>query len=272
MPVIIVAEIGINHQGSLETALKLIDAAQSAGADMVKFQKRVPELSVPVSQREAMKETPWGIMQYLAYKKRMEFGKAEYFGIARHCRMMKIPWFASVWDIPSLRFIEAFDTSYIKIPSAMATNDELLKEATASGKPTILSTGMCDPEMVRHAVSILNPAYLLHCTSTYPCPPAELNLKVVTAYKEMFPWTKIGYSGHETGLAPTLAAVAMGATMVERHITLDRASWGTDQAASVEPSGFRRLVKDIRLIESALGDGVKKIEPGEQGQIRRLRG
>lgn len=271
-PVFIIAEIGINHNGSLELAKKLIDAASLAGCDAVKFQKRTPELCVPPEQRNLMRETPWGIMTYMEYRNRIEFGLDEYQEIDRHCRAKKLLWFASCWDEPSLDFMAAFDPVCHKVASASLTDDNLLLRIRATGGPVILSTGMSTLEQIRHAVSLLDTSRLLlaHATSAYPCAPPELNLRMIPALRREF-GTAVGYSGHETGLATTVAAVAMGATFVERHITLDRAMWGSDQAASVEPGGLMRLVRDIRVIESALGDGVKKVYASELPLIARLR-
>lgn len=270
----LIAEIGINHSGSVDTALRLIDMAQEAGCDVVKFQKRSVELSVPDHMRNVPKETPWGSMTYLEYKKLMEFGAFEYDIIDAYCRGKGISWFASVWDIPSLVFVkERYEVPFWKIPSASLTYCELLDAMKKRPEPVILSTGMSTPEQIRHAVSHLgrDNLVLMHCNSSYPCLPEDLNLRCILWLKEEFPHATVGYSGHEVGLAPTLAAVALGATFVERHITLDRTAWGTDQAASVEKSGLTRLVKDIRLIERSLGDGVKRITEDEVGGMKKLR-
>jgi N-acetylneuraminate synthase len=277
--VIVVAEIGINHAGSIETALRLIDAAKASGADYVKFQKREPRLSVPEAQWNVQKSTPWGIVSYIDYKLHMEFGDEEFAVIDAYCKDVGIGWFLSVWDIPSAEFAMRYDPPMIKVPSAKVTDMALLKWLRKNAKvyrpetDIIFSTGMCTMDDVDAAVEALGPTFptIMHCTSTYPCPPEELNLSVITSLRRRYP-NPIGYSGHETGLAPTLAAVALGVIMVERHITLDRTSWGTDQAASVEPQGFARLVKDIRLLERSLGDGIKKVEPGEVAPMAKLRG
>jgi N-acetylneuraminate synthase len=271
-PTFIIAEIGINHNGDLETAKKLIDAAQKAGCNAVKFQKRTPETCVPIEQREVLRETPWGTMTYLQYRYKMEFGEAEFHEISQYCQDRDILWFASVWDEPSVDFLEPFDVPCYKIPSACLTDDRLLRRVVATGRPVMLSTGMSTLEMIREAVRVVEAGGLLlaHCTSTYPCPTEELNLRVIPALREMFS-CPIGYSGHEVGLQTTCAAVVMGASFVERHITLNRAMWGSDQAASVEPDGFARLVRDIRVIEKALGDGHKRIYESELPVMKRLR-
>ena len=242
-PTFIIAEIGINHNGSLETATRLIDAAAHAGCDAVKFQKRTPELCVPDDQRDLMRETPWGRITYLEYRHRVEFGAAEYEAIDRYCRNKKIQWFASCWDIPSVDFIQQFDPPCFKIASATLTDHELLRRVRTT-KASILSTGMSTTEQIDEAVSLLGTHNLIitHCTSTYPCQPSELNLRAIETLRRRY-HCPIGYSGHEVGLPTTVAAVALGACVVERHITLDRAMWGSDHAASIEPKGFERLVQ-----------------------------
>lgn len=271
-PVYVVAEIGINHNGDLDLARRLIDAAHLAGCDAVKFQKRTPELCVPPEQRDVPRETPWGVMSYLEYRRRVEFGQPDYDAIDRHCRERGITWFVSTWDVPSVDFMERYDPPCYKIPSAALTDHSLLRHLRQTGRPLILSTGMSTLEQLREAVAVLGEDNLLitHCTSTYPCPPHELNLRMIETLRREFN-CPIGYSGHEVGLQTTYAAVVLGACLVERHITLDRAMWGTDQAASVEPWGFMRLVRDIRVIESAMGDGVKRVYASELPGMRKLR-
>ncbi len=271
-PTYIIAEIGINHNGRLDLTKQLIDAAAECGCDAVKFQKRDPELCVPPEMKDKMRETPWGWISYLEYRNRIEFGLEEYRSIDAYCREKKISWFASCWDLPSIDFMAQFDTPCIKIPSAALTNRKLLEASRASGSPVMLSTGMSTMEEIRAAVALLGVDNLLlaHTTSTYPSPLEELNLRMVVSLSQEFD-CPIGYSGHETGLIPTAASVALGATFVERHITLDRAMWGSDQSASVEPTGLRRLVKDIRSVEQSLGDGVKKVYPSEAVSRSRLR-
>jgi N-acetylneuraminate synthase len=272
-PVYVIAEIGINHNGDLETAKRMIDAAVHAGADAVKFQKRTPEVATPPDQKDQMRETPWGYITYLEYRYKVEFDEAQYREIDRYCRGRKIDWMVSVWDEPSVDFMEGFDTPAYKIPSASLTDFNLIRKARSTGKPLILSSGMSTMEQVKKGIEVAGGSDLvmMHCTSTYPCEPEELNLRMVGTLRNEFPKIPIGYSGHEVGLVPTAVAVAFGACMVERHLTLDRAMWGSDQAASVEPSGFERLVKYIRVTESALGDGVKKVYESEMGSMKKLR-
>jgi N-acetylneuraminate synthase len=271
-PVYVVAEIGINHNGDLDLAKRLIDAAVLAGCDAVKFQKRTPDLCVPPEQREIMKETPWGLMTYIEYRHRVEFGQSEYEDINRYCKERNIAWFTSCWDQPSVDFIELFEPVCYKIASPSLTNDELLEHINIQGRPMILSTGMSTMEEIRHAVSVLDQERLLiaHCTSTYPCPPEELNLRMIRTLRSEFNCA-IGYSGHEVGLQTSVAAVVLGANFIERHITLDRSMWGSDQAASVESYGFYRLVRDIRVVEKAIGDGVKRVYLSEIPSSNKLR-
>jgi len=271
-PVFIVAEIGINHNGDVNIAKALIDAAVDSGVDAVKFQKRTPGLCVPPEQREQMRETPWGYISYIEYRQHLEFGEHEYRQLDSYCREKGVTWFASVWDEPSVDFIKDFDPVCYKIPSAALTDHGLLRYVRATGSPVIMSTGMSTMDQIRAAVDVLGVDDLLinHVTSTYPCDPIELNLHMIGTLRDTFP-CPIGYSGHEVGLVPTVVTVALGACLVERHITLDRAMWGSDQAASVEPGGFRRLVMYIRVTEQALGDGVKRVYDSEHRSIARLR-
>ena len=271
-PAYIVAEIGINHNGSVEVAKQLIDAAKHSGVDAVKFQKRTPELCVPEHQRSQMKDTPWGYITYLDYRYKVEFDEEAYREIDRYAKELEIDWFASSWDVPSLHFMEKFDPPTHKIPSALLTDHELLRAHHETGKPIILSTGMSTMEQIQEAVDILGEENLVlcHTTSSYPCPPEELNLRMINTLKEKFN-CPIGYSGHEVGLVPSAIAVALGASLVERHITLDRAMWGSDQSASVEPQGISTLVKYIRVTEKSLGDGVKQVYDSEQSSLRKLR-
>jgi N-acetylneuraminate synthase len=272
-PVFVIAEIGINHNGSLEIARKLIDGAVLSGADAVKFQKRTPELCVPRDQWNLERDTPWGRMSYIDYRRKVEFGEREYAAIDRHCRERGILWFASCWDEEAVDFMERFDPPCYKAASASLTDHDLLRKKKATGRPLILSTGMSTMREIRDGVEAAGRDRLLvaHATSTYPCPVDQLNLRMIPALKAEYPGVPIGYSGHETGLAPTWAAVTMGATFVERHVTLDRAMWGSDQAASVEIGGLMRLVANIRDIERSLGDGVKRVYAGELPQIQKLR-
>jgi N-acetylneuraminate synthase len=272
-PVLVIAEIGINHNGSLDMARKLIDGAYLAGAEAVKFQKRTPERCVPKEQWHLERDTPWGRISYIDYRRRMEFGEAEYAAIDRHCRERGILWFASCWDEESVDFIERFAPPCHKIASASLTDADLLRKVRSTGRPVVLSTGMSTAAEIDEAVGVLGRRDLLiaHATSTYPCSPSDLNLRMIETLARLYPECPIGYSGHETGLAPTWAAVGLGATFVERHITLDRALWGSDQAASVEIGGFLRLVANVRDIEKSLGDGVKRVYEGELAQIAKLR-
>jgi N-acetylneuraminate synthase len=272
-PVFIIAEIGINHNGSLDIAKKMIDGASHAGCDAVKFQKRTPEICVPKDQWNIERDTPWGRMTYLEYRHKVEFTKSDYAEIDQFCKEKGILWFASCWDEPSVDFMEQFNPPCYKAASASLTDIELLKKKKSTGRPLIISTGMSTMEEIETAVEAIGTENLLiaHATSTYPCPPEELNLKMIHTLKAKYPMCPIGYSGHETGLATTWATVAMGATFIERHITLDRAMWGTDQAASVEIGGLDRLVGNIRDIEKAMGDGVKRVYESEVGPRKKLR-
>jgi N-acetylneuraminate synthase len=272
-PAFVIAEIGINHNGDLGIAKQMIDAAVHAGADAVKFQKRTPDVATPPEQQNQMRETPWGYISYLDYRYKVEFNEEQYCEIDRYCREKGIAWMVSVWDEPSVDFMEKFDTPAYKIPSASLTDTKLIGKARSTGKPLIVSTGMSTMEQIHKGVETAGEQNLvvMHCTSTYPCEPEELNLKMVQTLRGEFPNIPIGYSGHEVGLVPSAVAVAFGACMVERHLTLDRAMWGSDQAASVEPGGFERLVKYIRVTEASLGDGVKKVYASEQSSLKKLR-
>ncbi|MHB8777713.1 MAG: N-acetylneuraminate synthase family protein [Anaerolineales bacterium] len=272
-PAYIIAEVGINHNGDLEIARKIIDAAVHAGADAVKFQKRTPEVCTPPDQQKQMRETPWGYITYLDYRYKVEFNEEQYREIDRYCKEKKIDWMASVWDEPSVDFMQKFDTPAYKVPSASLTDHDLLKHVRKTGKPVIISTGMSTMAQIHKGVNTIGEDNLviMHCTSTYPCEPEELNLKMIETLRREFPNNPIGYSGHEVGLVPSAVAIALGATSIERHITLDRAMWGSDQAASVEPWGFETLVKYLRVTEAALGDGVKKVYESEKGSMKKLR-
>ncbi len=272
-PVYVTGEIGINHNGDLENAFALIDAAADAGCDAVKFQKRTPEICTPRDQWDIERDTPWGRMTYIDYRHRVEFDEDGYRAIDEYAKKRGIAWFASPWDVESVAFLEKFDVPCYKVASASLTDDELLRAMRATGRTVILSTGMSTPKQIRHAVEVLGSdnIVLCHATSTYPAKAEELNLRMIHTLQAEYPNVPIGYSGHETGLQTTLAAVALGAAFVERHITLDRAMWGSDQAASVEPQGLTRLVRDIRTIEESLGDGVKKVYESELGPMKKLR-
>lgn len=266
----IIAEIGINHNGSLDLAKQLIDAAKSVGADAVKFQKRTLEI-VCADMMDKPRESPWGTT-YGEYKSHLEFSRLEYDLIASYCEAIKMPWFASAWDIPSLEFLKKYDCPCNKIASAMATNTEFVRAVAKEGKSTYLSTGMCGVEDIQNAIDILAgcPITLMHTVSTYPCPESDLNLNCIRTLKERFN-LPVGYSGHEASVSPSVVAVALGAVAIERHLTLDRAMYGTDQAASLEPNGFRSMVEQVRKIPTILGDGVKRWMPGEEDAAKRLR-
>lgn len=257
-PCIVVAEQGINNDGDLDKALALCRAAKLTGADYVKLQKKSPRLSVPESQWGIPKETPWGeILPYLTYKERMEFGRAEFDAIDQECRRIGLPWFASAWDLPSLEFLLAYAPPAIKVPSACLTDIPLLEAVRASGVPAILSVGMSTKAQISRAVAVLGPDRLviLWCRSSYPADPKDLNLTAILTLRDRYPICPIGWSGHETGLYTSLCAVVLGASMVERHFTLDRAAKGTDHAVSVEPKGMTRLIQAIRRWEEAQGTG-----------------
>lgn len=271
-PCSFIGEIGINHNGDVALAKRLIEVAAAAGCDAVKFQKRTPELCVPEAQRGFMRETPWGYVTYMEYRMKVEFGEKEYAEIDRHCRDNDIMWFASCWDVPSVEFMQRCNIPCYKVASACLTDDDLLRRTRATGKPVLLSTGMSTLEQVDHAVDVLGKKdlVLLHSVSTYPARYEDLNLRVIGTLRERF-GVPVGYSGHETGLASTVAAVALGACIVERHITLDRSMWGSDHAASLEPTGLTRLIRDIRLVEASLGSAEKKVLERELPIIKRLR-
>ncbi len=271
-PVYIIAEIGINHNGDLDIAKQLIDASVEAGCDAVKFQKRTPELCVPGDQRDKMRHTPWGYISYMEYREKVEFDHDQFSEIVDYCAKNKIDWQASAWDEPSVDFLEKFNPTAHKVASASLTDADLLKKMRDQGRPIILSTGMSEMEQIESAVDIVgtDDLILAHCTSSYPCPPGELNLRMIETLRDKYP-CPVGYSGHEVGLPTTIAAVTLGASLIERHITLDRAMWGSDQAASVEPAGLRRLVKYIRVVEEALGDGIKTVYESEKSSIDKLR-
>lgn len=270
----IIAEIGINHNGDINIAKKLIDIAAVAGCDAVKFQKRNPDVCVPEHQKNVMRDTPWGQMTYLEYKHRVEFGKEQYDEIDAYCKEKEIDWSASPWDLDSLDFLNGYDIPFIKIPSAMLTNDELLKESVKTGKKIILSVGMSTEKEIDHAVNILKGAKefaLLHCNSTYPAPIEELNLSAIQSLKQKY-GCEVGYSGHEFRLGTSVASIYLGASIIERHITLDRTMWGTDHMSSVEPQGLIKLVKGVRELEQAYGDGVIRITDSQIPVRNKLRG
>ncbi|MFJ4222848.1 N-acetylneuraminate synthase family protein [Microbacterium sp. NPDC089695] len=272
-PAYVIAEIGLNHNGDVEIAKRLIDVAAKAGADAVKFQKRTPEISTPEHMRDVPRETPWGTMTYFEYRKRIEFGRDEYVEIGDHATMLGLDWFASPWDVPSVEFLEDLNVPAHKVASASLTDTELLVALRDTGKPVILSTGMSTMEQIDRALDTLGTdrVVLLHATSTYPLEPEEANLRMIATLRDRYAGVPVGYSGHERGLQISLAAVALGAVAVERHITLDRTMWGSDHAASLEPTGLEHLVRDIRVIETALGDGVKRVFDSERAPMAKLR-
>lgn len=272
-PVYVIAEIGLNHNGDVEIAKRLVDVAADAGAQAVKFQKRTPAISTPDHMKSVMRETPWGEMTYLDYRYRVEFDREQYIEVGDHATLRGLDWFASPWDEPAAAFLDDLNVVAHKVASASLTDAGLLAALAASGRPVILSTGMSTMAQIDAAVSMMDPQNLaiLHATSSYPMPAEEANIAMIRTLSARFPGIPIGYSGHERGLQISLAAVALGACIVERHITLDRAMWGSDHAASLEPQGFAHLVRDIRIIEEAMGDGVKRVFPGELAPLAKLR-
>lgn len=272
-PVYVIAEIGLNHNGDVNVAKRLIEVAADAGAQAVKFQKRTPDLSTPEHMKLTPRETPWGTMTYLEYRHRVEFGRDEYAAIADHASLHGLDWFASPWDAPAVADLESYGVVAHKIASASVTDLELLEAVRDTGKPVILSTGMSTLDEIDRAVTVLGTDRLviMHATSSYPMPAEEANLLMIPALKRRYPGVPIGYSGHERGLQISLAAVALGAVAVERHITLDRTMWGSDHSASLEPQGLEHLVRDIRIIGDAMGDGIKRVYPGEEAPKAKLR-
>jgi N-acetylneuraminate synthase len=272
-PAYVIAEIGLNHNGDVDIAKRLIDVAAKAGADAVKFQKRTPEISTPAHMRDVPRETPWGTMSYLDYRRRVEFGRDEYIAIGDHATMQGLDWFASPWDVPSVEFLEDLNVVAHKVASASLTDTELLIALRETGKPVILSTGMSTIAQIDRALDTLGTdrVVLMHATSTYPLEPEEANLRAIATLRDRYAGIPVGYSGHERGLQISLAEVAIGAVAVERHITLDRTMWGSDHAASLEPTGLEHLVRDIRVIETALGDGVKRVFDSERAPMAKLR-
>lgn len=271
-PCYIIAEVGINHNGSLEIAKKLIDAAVVCGCDAVKFQKRTIEVVYTPEELEKPRESSFGLTNG-DLKRGLEFGYEEYSEIDKYCKEKGIDWFASCWDEGSVDFMEQFNPVCYKIASASLIDDKLLRYHRKYDRPIMLSTGMSDINLIKHAVDILGKKDLviLHCTSTYPSDHTELNLSGINVLKDTFPEIPIGYSGHEIGLSTTIAAANIGACVIERHITLDRAMWGSDHAASIEPQGFMRMIRDIRVIEKSMGDGVIRVYKSEEPIIKKLR-
>lgn len=270
-PCFFIAEIGINHNGNIELCKKLIDAAIETGCEMVKFQKRTVDVVYTPEDLARPRENPFGTTNG-DLKRGLEFGEKEYAEIDAYCKQKGVMWCASCWDEGAVDFIEQFNPPCYKVASASLTDDNLLLKKQQTGKPIILSTGMSTMEEINHAVEVLGKENLviLHCTSTYPSLPEELNLKCIQTFMAHF-GVPIGYSGHEVGLQTSLAATVLGACVVERHITLDRSMWGSDQSASVEPQGMERLVRDVRACEKAMGDGVKKVYDTEVPIKEKLR-
>ena len=269
-----IAEAGINHNGSLDLALKLIDLAVSAGCDAVKFQKRTPSTCVPEQMKNVMRETPWGNITYLEYKERIEFDYEEYSKIASYANEKGISWSASAWDIPSLEFLDQFKLPFHKVASALATHTKFLEEVASRQIQTYASVGMCNFEDIDSLVNIFKkfkcPLILMHTVSTYPALDSDLNLRMINTLKERY-GLEVGYSGHETSVSPSIVAASLGAVAIERHITLDRAMWGTDHAASLEGSGLNQLVGAVRKVPIVIGDGVKKEIPAEKEIASKMR-
>ena len=270
-----IAEIGINHNGDINIAKRLMDAANATGWHSVKFQKRTPELAVPEAQKNQPKSTPWGDMTYLEYKYKVEFEKPEYDIIDAYCKDKGMAWSASPWDLPSLEFLLKYDIPYIKIASASNGRDSMLRAAAESRVPVIMSTGMTEMEEIDHAVEILekygNGDYILmHTNSAYPAPVGDLNLRMIETLKKRFDCL-VGYSGHEANLEPTIAAVVLGACAIERHVTLSHEMWGSDQKASLEVHAMDMLCKRIQAVCDSLGDGVKYMSEAEAAQRKKLR-
>lgn len=268
-----IAEIGINHNGDIQTALKLIEAAKLARCDAVKFQKRTPEICVPKNQWNIIRDTPWGKMKYIDYKKKMEFNFTQFKKIQNFAKKLKIEMIASCWDIPSVHFMKKLNIKFYKIASACLTDLKLLKEIKKIKKPIILSTGMSTQDQIKKSVKILGTKNLciMHCTSSYPARNDELNLNYIKKLNKMYLNAVIGYSGHEVNLSSTIAAFVLGARIIERHITLDRSMWGTDQKSSIEPLGLARLIRDLEIVQKSLGDGVKKVYKTELPILEKLR-
>lgn len=268
--VFVVAEIGINHNGSLATACELIDAAAVAGANAVKFQVGNPDLYVTPDRRDVPRETPWGVMPYIEYRRRLEFSDADLETLRHRAHEAGLVWFASALDLEAVERLNRLDVPCHKVASPMLTDDDLLN--AMRGRPILLSTGMSDLWQVDHAVGLLEyeDVVVMHCTSAYPCPPELANLRMITTLRERY-GKLVGYSGHEVGVPETVAAVALGACVVERHLTLSRAMWGSDHAASLEPRGLATLVRYIRTVESAMGDGVKQVYAAEEQNSAKFR-
>jgi N-acetylneuraminate synthase len=271
----VIGEIGINHNGSMDLAKKLIQMAKYAGCDAVKFQKRNPEEAVPNHLKDLPRETPWGVLSYLDYKKRIEFGKKEYDEIDEFCSEIEIEWSASAWDKTSLDFLRIYDLPFNKVASAMVTNHQFLSQIAKEKKLTFVSTGMCELSDIDEAVKIFRdascPIVILHTISTYPALNEDLNLLIIKTLQSRYPEIPIGYSGHESSVTPSLYAAALGAVAIERHITLDRSMYGTDQSASLEYRGLSKMISEIRRIPSTMGNGLKHFTDKELIVAEKLR-
>jgi N-acetylneuraminate synthase len=272
--IILIAEIGINHNGDIKLAKKLMKLAKDSGCDFVKFQKRTPDITTPESKKEIIRETPWGQMTYLQYKKKIEFGLKEYEAIDKYSKKIGINWFASAWDIQSLNFLKQFKKKYNKVASAMITNLNFLNEVAKQKKTTFISTGMCVEKDIANAVRIFKKNkckyILMHSVSSYPANENELNLSYIQVLKKKYK-CEVGYSGHESTVSPSLGACYFGADYIERHITLNRAMWGTDQAASLSPDGLKSLCTMVKKINKIKGDGKKKYLQQEKAKSKELR-
>jgi N-acetylneuraminate synthase len=270
----IIAEIGINHNGDIDLAKKLILMAKNCGCDYVKFQKRNPDICVPENQKKQMRDTPWGYISYLDYKKKIEFSENDYKKIDSYCKELKIEWFASAWDLESLNFIEKFNVSKHKVASALVTNINFLKEISLLKKYTFVSTGMCELKDIDNAVNIFVKSNckfeLMHTVSTYPANEEDLNLSLINFYKERY-GCAVGYSGHESSISPSIMAATLGASSIERHITLDRSIFGTDQSASVEERGLKELITIIRKIPKVFGNPNKIFTSEEKLIAKKMR-
>ena len=271
---ILIAEIGINHNGDVNQAKKLIDLAKKYHFDYVKFQKRDLDIVIPDHQKEIKRETPWGYISYLDYKKKIEFGKKEFDEIDKYCKKIKIKWFASAWDINSQKFLRKYKSKVNKVASAMVTNASFLEVVAKEKKKTFISTGMAELKDITKAVNIFKkykcPFVIMHCVSTYPCPEDTLNLNLIRTYKNKYK-CDVGYSGHESTVSPSIAAWFLGAKVIERHITLDRASWGTDQSASLSEEGIKDLTNIIFKTPKVLGDGIKRFSKVEKEISKKFR-
>ena len=270
----LIAEIGINHNGSIKIAKDLIDLAKKYDFDAVKFQKRIPDISVPERQKNILRNTPWGSMSYLKYKQKIEFNYQDFKKIDAYCKKIKIKWFASPWDTDSAIFLKKFKLKFNKIASSMLTNTKLLKVVAKQKKTTFISTGMSNMQDIKNAVKIFRANkckfILMHCVSTYPCEEKNLNLNMIRTLRKKFN-CEVGYSGHESTVSPSIGAWFLGADYIERHITLDRTMWGTDQAASLSEPGIRELSSVLRKANSMLGDGSKRILKEEKKLIKKFR-